>query len=96
MPPLKMRAGRFRFQLEFPRVRQGLHAITFRVRRLLHRGLQFPQPAQIPRRIRQAVGMIDAQPVDESLGEPTGHFGVAGLEDRAVFLTPPSQRSDRK
>ncbi len=57
---------------------------------------QFAQPAQIPRWIRQAVGMIDAHPVDESLGEPTGHFGVAGVEDRAVFLTQPGQRRDRK
>ena len=40
--------------------------------------------------------MIDAHPVDESLGEPTGHFGVAGVEDRAVFLTQPGQRGDRK
>ena len=40
--------------------------------------------------------MVDAHAVDESLGEPAGDFGVAGVEHRAILLTQPGQRGDRE
>ncbi|WP_255362010.1 alpha-amylase family glycosyl hydrolase, partial [Mycobacterium sp. 1081908.1] len=44
------------------------------------------QPRQISAGIGQSVGVVDAHAVDESLAEPAGDFGVAGVEHRAVFL----------
>ena len=57
---------------------------------------QLAQPAEIAGRIRQSVGMVDAHPVDESVGEPARHLGVAGVEHHAIFLAQPGQRRDRE
>ena len=40
--------------------------------------------------------MVDAYTVDETLGEPAGHFGVAGVEHGTVLLAQPGQRGDRE
>ena len=40
--------------------------------------------------------MIDPDTVDESLGEPSGHFGMRRVEDRRILLAQAGQRGDRE
>src|SRR3954470_21547314 len=40
--------------------------------------------------------MVDAQSVDEALGEPALHLDVGGVEDRPVLLPQSRQRGDRE
>ncbi len=55
---------------------------------------EFAQPRQVARRIRQAIGMVDAYAVDETLGEPALDLDVRGVEHGAVLLAQPGQRGD--
>ena len=57
---------------------------------------QFPKPGQIPCRIGQSVRMVDADPVDQVLGEPPSDLGMAGVEHGAVLLAQPRERGDRE
>src|ERR1700740_3295633 len=40
--------------------------------------------------------MVDAHSAHQSLAEPAGYLGVAGVEHGAIVLPQPGQRGDRK
>ncbi len=57
---------------------------------------QLAQPCQIAGGIGQSVGVIDAESVDDPVGEPACDLDVGGVEDRAVLLAQRGQRGDRE
>ncbi len=70
-----------------------------RLQDLLHpdvRDAAVGQAAQVPRRVGEAVRMVDAQAVDEALRHQAQHEGVGGLEDLRVLLAHPGQLVDRE
>ena len=57
---------------------------------------ELAEPRQVIDGVGQPVGMVDAQSVDQSLGEPAGHFGMRCIEHLGIFLAQPGQRGDRE
>jgi hypothetical protein len=57
---------------------------------------EFTQPGEVAGRVGQPVGMVHSQPVDQSLGEPASHLGVAGVEDLRILLAQARQRGHRE